>query len=189
MSWCTLQGTEARTLHVRSRSLRAPHWRPVKWAWLTSKVTGGLGALQAITWSGLWVSAHIPKAELVWPPSSGEWKQPGWISAGSSSSLSPTRAETCVKTEGDDFIDPLSSDGSEFCSPCIPLLCINTVKKPTTHVYSIREVRGQRCLRFRRCIGFRIMWKAVKQQHQRCKTAKTRLKSSTTSIYTQLSVY
>lgn len=48
----------------------------VRWMLLTLKVTEGLQGLQAITWPGLRESTHIPKAKLVLPPSSGEWKQP-----------------------------------------------------------------------------------------------------------------
>lgn len=49
---------------------------PMRWVLLTLKVSRELLGLQAITWSVLWVLTHIPKAELVLPPSSREWKQP-----------------------------------------------------------------------------------------------------------------
>lgn len=59
---------------------------PMRGMLLTLKVTEGLQGLQAITWSGLWESTHIPEAELVLPPSSGEGKQP----VGRVNLLSPT---------------------------------------------------------------------------------------------------
>lgn len=63
---------------------------------LTLKVSEGLQGLQAITWSGLWESTHIPEAELVLPPSSGEWKQP----LGRVNLLSPTLSPHHIANQG-----------------------------------------------------------------------------------------
>lgn len=63
---------------------------------LTLKVSEGLQGLQAITWSGLWESTHIPEAELVLPPSSGEWKQP----VGRVNLLSPTLSPHHIAYQG-----------------------------------------------------------------------------------------
>lgn len=81
-------GAQAAQTQSQGTELCAFCW-PMRWVSLTSKVTGGLQGLQAITWSGLWVLTHIPKAELVLPLPVGNGNSPVGRANLLSSTLSP----------------------------------------------------------------------------------------------------